>query len=111
MINYRATLPVPHETVARVSGWLQAHRRAHDVRRWQPVASCWQQAILVLPSSNRTHGHHHWLVGSAQRAHPCSVEGLGQAYGLAAGLAEVGVVQQPVDGGGGQRLRHQFVEP
>ena len=38
------------------------------------------------------------------------VEGLGQADGVAAGLAEVGVVQQPVDGGGGQGFGHEFVE-
>lgn len=48
MITYRATLPVPHETVARVSGWLHAHRRAHDIRPSQRAASCWWQAILVL---------------------------------------------------------------
>lgn len=48
MITYRATLPVPFETVARVSGWLRAHRRAHDARPWQRAASCWRQAILVL---------------------------------------------------------------
>lgn len=48
MISYRATLDVPHATVARVSGWLQAHRRAHDVRPWQRAATCWVQAVLVL---------------------------------------------------------------
>jgi hypothetical protein len=35
---------------------------------------------------------------------------LGQAHGVAAGLAQVRVVQQPVDGRGGQRFRHQLVE-
>lgn len=48
MITYRATLAVPHETVARVSGWIQAHRRAYDVRPWQRAATCWTQAVLVL---------------------------------------------------------------
>lgn len=48
VITYRATLPVPQETIARVSGWLQAHRRDHDVRPWQRAATCWTQAILVL---------------------------------------------------------------
>ena len=38
----------PLSTVARVSGWLQAHRRAHDVRPWQRAATCWVQAVLVL---------------------------------------------------------------
>jgi hypothetical protein len=36
---------------------------------------------------------------------------LGESYGVTAGLANVGVVEQPVDGGGGQRFGHQFVEP
>lgn len=48
MITYRATLPVPHETVARVSGWIGAHRRRHDIRPWQRAATCWAQAVLVL---------------------------------------------------------------
>ncbi len=48
MITYGATLDVPLSTVARVSGWLQAHRRAHDVRPWQRAATCWVQAVLVL---------------------------------------------------------------
>jgi hypothetical protein len=48
VITYRATLDVPLSTVARVSGWLAAHRRAHDVRPWQRAATCWTQAVLVL---------------------------------------------------------------
>ncbi|MGB6002987.1 MAG: transposase family protein [Ornithinimicrobium sp.] len=48
MITYRATLDVPLTTVARVSAWLQAHRRAHDERPWQRAATCWVQAVLVL---------------------------------------------------------------
>ena len=48
MITYGATLDVSLSTVARVSGWLQAHRRAHDVRPWQRAATCWVQAVLVL---------------------------------------------------------------
>jgi hypothetical protein len=35
---------------------------------------------------------------------------LGQAHALTGGLTDVGVVQEPVDGGGGQRLEHQLVE-
>ena len=42
--------------------------------------------------------------GSGQGGHPLSGEGLGQADALAAGLAEVGVVQEPVDGGGARVL-------
>ena len=48
MLTYRATLDVPTETVARVSGWIQAHRRRVDVRPWQRAATCWVQAVLVL---------------------------------------------------------------
>lgn len=48
MITYRATLAVPIETAARVSGWIGAHRRAHDARPWQRAATSWVQAILVL---------------------------------------------------------------
>lgn len=48
MLSYRATLDVPVSTVARVSRWLQAHRRRVDRRPWQRAATCWTQAILVL---------------------------------------------------------------
>lgn len=34
-----------------------------------------------------------------------------RADALARGVAQVGVVQQPVDGGAGQGLGHEFVEP
>jgi hypothetical protein len=37
-------------------------------------------------------------------------DGLGQAHRFAGGLADVGVVQEPVDGRGGQRFGHQLVE-
>ena len=49
-------------------------------------------------------------VGLGQGHHSLAGEGLGQAHAVAAGLADVGVVQQPVDGGGGQGLGHEFVE-
>ena len=48
MLSYRATLDVPTETVARVSRWIQAHRKRHDKRPWQRAATCWTQAVLVL---------------------------------------------------------------
>lgn len=48
MLSYRATLDVPVETVARVSRWLQAHRRRVDARPWQRAGTCWTQAVLVL---------------------------------------------------------------
>jgi hypothetical protein len=54
---------------------------------------------------------HHRLFGSGQRAHPLAGQCLGQPDGVAAGLAQVGMVQEPVDGGGSQGLGHQFVEP
>jgi hypothetical protein len=46
----------------------------------------------------------------AQRDHSLSCDGLGEADAVAAGLADVGVVQEPVDGGRGQGSRHQLVE-
>jgi hypothetical protein len=48
VLLYRATLPVPIETVARVSRWLQAHRKRVDSRPWQRAATCRTQAVLVL---------------------------------------------------------------
>jgi hypothetical protein len=48
VLSYRATLDVPIETVARVSRWLQAHRRRVDARPWQRAATCWTQAVLAL---------------------------------------------------------------
>ena len=37
-------------------------------------------------------------------------DGLGEPDAVAAGLADVGVVHEPVDGGGGQGLGHQLIE-
>ena len=48
-----------------------------------------------------------WLV---QGDHSFSGDGLGEADAVAAGLADVGVVHEPVDGGGGQGFRHELVE-
>lgn len=48
MITYRATLDVPADTVAQVSRWLAAHRKAHDRAPWQRAATPYVQAILVL---------------------------------------------------------------
>ena len=48
MLSYRVTVDVPFDTVARVSGWIQAHRRRVDTRPWQRAATCWTQAVLVL---------------------------------------------------------------
>ena len=48
--------------------------------------------------------------GLVQGDHSFPGEGLGEADAVAAGLADVGVVHQPVDGGGGQGLGHQLVE-
>jgi hypothetical protein len=45
-----------------------------------------------------------------QGDHSLPGEGLGEADAVAAGLADVGVVHQPVDSGGGQGLGHQLVE-
>jgi hypothetical protein len=48
--------------------------------------------------------------GSSQGVHPLAGHGLGEPDAIAAGLADVGVVQEPVDGGGGQCFGHQLVE-
>jgi hypothetical protein len=50
------------------------------------------------------------VVGLGQGFDPLSGEGLGESDAVAAGLAEVGVVEEPVDGGGGQGLGHELVE-
>ena len=47
-MSYRATLDVPIATVRTVSGWLTAHRRAHDTRPHQRAATTWVQAVVVL---------------------------------------------------------------
>ncbi|BEH02297.1 hypothetical protein brsh051_15780 [Brooklawnia propionicigenes] len=44
-----------------------------------------------------------------QGGHPPAGEGLGESDAVAAGLADVGVVKEPVDGGGGQGFGHEFV--
>ena len=48
-----------------------------------------------------------WL---GQGVHPLAGHGLGETHAVSACLADVGVVQEPVDGGGGQCLGHEFVE-
>ena len=48
-----------------------------------------------------------WLV---QGGHPLAGECLGESDAVAAGLAHVGVVEQPVDGGGRQRFGHELVK-
>jgi hypothetical protein len=48
VITYRATLDVPSDTLAQVSRWLLAHRKAHDRAPWQRAATPYVQAVLVL---------------------------------------------------------------
>ncbi len=48
MITYRASLDVPAHTLRVVTRWIGAHRRAHDMRPKQRVATARTQAILVL---------------------------------------------------------------
>ncbi len=50
-------------------------------------------------------------LGSVQGVHPLPGECLGEADAVAVGLTDVGVVEEPVDGGGGQGFGHEFVEP
>ena len=49
-----------------------------------------------------------WLLSST--GSPLTGEGLGEADAVAAGLTDVGVVQQPVDGRGGQCFGHELVK-
>jgi hypothetical protein len=42
---------------------------------------------------------------------PVAAERLGQAVAVASGGHDVSMVKKPIDGGCGQRLRHDFVEP
>ena len=49
--------------------------------------------------------------GLLQGFHPLAGEGLGEADAVAACLTHVGVVQEAIHCGGGQRLWHEFVEP
>ncbi len=48
MITYRATLDVPADTVAQVSRWLAAHRKATDRAPWQRAATPYVQTVMVL---------------------------------------------------------------
>jgi hypothetical protein len=69
----------------------------------------WQPCFLLAGG--------HRFIPSALRAvrpghHPLAGGRLRRPLALgAAGTQHVGVVQQPIDGGGGQRLGHQLVEP
>ena len=55
-------------------------------------------------------GRHTVAVVLVQGGHPLAGECLGEADAVTAGLAYVGVVEQPVDGGCGQRFGHEFVK-
>ena len=46
-----------------------------------------------------------------QWRHPLAGGGLGEADAVAGGHDDVGVMEQPVDGGVGDGLGHEFVEP
>jgi hypothetical protein len=48
VITYRATLDVLADTVAQVSRWLAAHRKANDRAPWQRAATPYVQAVMVL---------------------------------------------------------------
>ena len=61
---------------------------------------------IVVPTGGQGSPH---LV-SGQGLTPLAGGRLGQAEGVALGDYHVGVVQQPVDGGGGQGLGHDLVE-
>jgi len=47
---------------------------------------------------------------SGQWAHPLTGQGLGQAHAFPGGLTDVGMMEEPVDGRGGEGLGHQLIE-
>jgi hypothetical protein len=53
------------------------------------------------PPDFRVDGHQVSGGGLVQRDHPLAGEGFGESVAVAFGEDEVGVVQKPVDGGGG----------
>src|SRR6188472_4498219 len=59
--------------------------------------------------SARCCGHHRQVVAWSNRL-TLVRRGCGQVSALPAGRAHVGVVREPVDGGGGQGLGHQLAE-
>ena len=66
--------------------------------------------MVAMGSAQRV-GHRRPGVGLVQGVHPLAGEGLGETDAIAGGLAHVGVVEEPVDGGGGEGFGHEFVKP
>ena len=89
-------------------------KRSSGARCQRPVGSAqWRTAELPAGGqqncpfvANRT------ARGSVgQWRHPLAGGGLGEADAVAGGEDDVGVVQEPVDGGVGDGLGHELVEP
>ena len=95
----KAIDPVCQGTVGSARGW------SLDL----PVDGHVFCPVMAMGSAHGGCGHHEGPF-SGQGRHPLPGEGLGQADGLAGGLADVGVVQEPVDRGRGEGLGHQLVE-
>ena len=108
-----AVVPVGDITAARkmmrelVNGHLELPVGGQENCPWVAIKNCpvadtnLPMRVLSATGSGRVSG---------QGFDSFPVQCLGQAYGVAAGLAQVRVVEQPVDGGGRQRLGHQLVE-
>lgn len=47
-VSCRATLGVPVSTARSISGWLEAYRKAHDIRPSQRAATNWIRVLLAL---------------------------------------------------------------
>lgn len=105
-------MPVSHEPGAiRRSSDLESTRARMPVKGHEDLPSGGHENCpLVATRSARSWPTKRawWWLG--QGVHPLAGHGLGESHAVAGGLADVGVVQEPVDGGGGQRLGHELVE-
>ena len=84
--------------------------------RWWPsvLPIAWCAAVVAEPSAvgARRSGDGRAASASGQGHHPLAGGGLGEPVAVGAvGDEHVGVVEQPVDGCGGEGLGHQLVEP
>ena len=96
--------------VYEIHGWRE--RRRGDCQ-WPVGSARWRTVELpVGGQQNCPLVANRFARGSVgQWHHPLAGGGLGEADAVAGGHDDVSVVQQPVDGGVGDGLGHQFVEP
>ena len=84
--------------------------------QWPGAAPRWRPSVRpaggrgVVPSGGQLSPRRWCWWGLAEGLHPLAGGGLGEPEAVTLGDHDVGVVQQPVDGGGGQGLGHDLVE-